>query len=65
MTIAASKSITLQEFLKLPETKPASQYINGEIIQKLMPKGRHSRLQSKLCATVNQVTEEFQKLFQR
>lgn len=58
MTIAASKSLTLQEFLKLPETKPASQYINGEIIQKSMPKGRHSRLQSKLCAVINQVTEE-------
>ncbi|MBW4640723.1 MAG: Uma2 family endonuclease [Gloeocapsa sp. UFS-A4-WI-NPMV-4B04] len=60
MTIAASKSLTLQEFLKLPETKPASQYINGEIIQKSMPKGRHSRLQSKLCAVINQVTEEQQ-----
>ena len=60
MTIAASKSITLQEFLKLPETKPASQYINGKIIQKSMPKGRHSRLQSKLCAVINQVTEEQQ-----
>lgn len=60
MTIAASKSITLQEFLKLPETKPASEYINGEIIQKSMPKGRHSRLQSKLCAVINQVTEEQQ-----
>lgn len=60
MTIAASKSLTLQEFLKLPETEPASQYINGEIIQKSMPKGRHSRLQSKLCAVINQVTEEQQ-----
>jgi Uma2 family endonuclease len=58
MTIAASKSLTLQECLKLPETKPASQYINGEIIQKSMPKGRHSRLQSKLCAVINQVTED-------
>ncbi len=53
-----SKPITLQEFLKLPETKPASEYINGEIIQKPMPKGRHSRLQEKLCATINQVTED-------
>lgn len=58
MTIAVSKPITLEEFLKLPETKPASQYINGEIIQKSMPKGRHSRLQGKLCAVINQVTEE-------
>lgn len=49
---------TLQEFLKLPETKPASEYIDGEIIQKPMPKGRHSRLQGKLCAVINQVAED-------
>jgi len=60
MTIAASKSITLAEFLTLPETKPASEYINGEVIQKPMPKGRHSRLQSKLGAAINQVSEEKQ-----
>jgi len=53
-----SALITLQEFLQLPETKPASEYINGEIIQKHKPKGRHSRLQGKLCATINQVAEE-------
>jgi Uma2 family endonuclease len=53
-----SEHLTLQEFLKLPETKPASEYINGEIIQKPMPKGRHSRLQGKLCTTINQVAEE-------
>jgi Uma2 family endonuclease len=58
MTVSASKPITLDEFLKLPETKPASEYIEGEIIQKPMPKGRHSRLQGKLCAAINQVTEE-------
>ena len=52
------KPLTLQEFLQLPETKPASEYINGQIIQKPMPKGRHSRLQGKLCATINQIAEE-------
>lgn len=60
MTIAASQAIALEAFLKLPETKPASEYINGEVIQKPMPKGRHSRLQSKLGATINQVTEDSQ-----
>jgi Uma2 family endonuclease len=58
MTITISKSLTLEEFLKLPETKPAKEYINGKIIPKSMPKGRHSRLQSKLCNVINQVTEE-------
>jgi len=52
-----STPTTLSEFLQLPETKPASEYINGEIIQKPMPKGRHSRLQGKLCAAINKVAE--------
>ncbi len=57
MTTLASKTLTLTEFLQLPETKPVQEYINGKIIEKPMPKGRHSRLQGKLCAVINQVTE--------
>ena len=57
MTILASKTLTLAEFLELPETKPAQEYIKGKIIEKPMPKGRHSRLQGKLCAVINQVSE--------
>ncbi|MBD2307079.1 Uma2 family endonuclease [Chroococcidiopsis sp. FACHB-1243] len=49
------KSLTLEEFLKLPETKPASEYINGEIIQKPMPQGEHSAIQTELPATVNAI----------
>lgn len=37
-------SLTLEAFLKLPETKPASEYLDGEMIQKPVPKTRHSRL---------------------
>lgn len=55
--IISKSQITLEKFLKLPETKPGSEYINGEIIQKPMPKGRHSRLQGKLCGVINNVTE--------
>ncbi|MBD2013792.1 Uma2 family endonuclease [Microcoleus sp. FACHB-53] len=57
MSITTDKAISLEEFLKLPETKPASEYINGEIIQKLIPKGKHSRLQFRLCETINNVAE--------
>ncbi len=57
MTAATSQSLTLEEFLQLPETKPASEFIAGEIIQKPMPKGRHSRLQGKLSSEINLVTE--------
>lgn len=58
MTITRSPFVTLEKFLKLPETKPASEYIDGEIVQKPMPKTRHSRLQSKLLETINAVVEE-------
>ena len=57
MTITAVKPLSLEEFLQLPETKPASEFIAGEIIQKPMPKGRHSRLQGKLGSEINRVTE--------
>ncbi len=58
MVQAVPKNLTLQDFLLQPETKPASEFINGEVIQKPMPKGRHSRLQGKLCTAINQVAEE-------
>jgi Uma2 family endonuclease len=57
MTVAKSAFLTLDEFLELPETKPGSEYIDGKIIQKSMPKTRHSRLQGKLIDRVNRVTE--------
>jgi Uma2 family endonuclease len=60
MVTVSSQSLSLEEFLQLPETEPASEYINGAVIQKPMPKGRHSRLQGKLGAAINQVTEEQQ-----
>ncbi|BBD60808.1 hypothetical protein NIES2109_36070 [Nostoc sp. HK-01] len=58
MNIAPTQALTLEEFLKLPETKPSLEYINGEIIPKSMPKGRHSRLQGKLCSAVNEIAEK-------
>ena len=53
MVQTPSKSITLEEFLKLPETKPASEYIDGQIIQKPMPQGKHSTIQTEFSTTVN------------
>jgi Uma2 family endonuclease len=60
MTMTTQQPITLEEFLKLPETKPGSEYINGTIIQKPMPKTRHSRLQARLISTINGEVEEKQ-----
>ncbi|KYC38574.1 hypothetical protein WA1_35910 [Scytonema hofmannii PCC 7110] len=58
MVQAPTQTLTLEEFLKLPETKPASEYIDGEIIQKPMPQGKHSKLQGKLVTTINNIVEE-------
>ena len=58
MVQAPTKPLTLEEFLELPETKPASEYVNGQIIQKPMPQGKHSKLQGKLVTAINAVTEE-------
>jgi Uma2 family endonuclease len=55
--VTTIQSLTLEAFLQLPETKPASELINGQIIQKPMPQGEHSTLQGKLCETINQVAE--------
>ena len=53
MPSASSPALTLTEFLKLPETKPASEYINGRIIHKPMPQGKHSAIQGELVSTIN------------
>lgn len=60
MVQTPSKPITLDEFLRLPETKPASEYIDSQIIQKPMPQGQHSRIQQKLITAINAVTEDTQ-----
>lgn len=60
MTQAIPKPLTLTDFLSLPETTPASEYVDGKITQKPMPKGKHSRLQLKLCNAINAVTEAAQ-----
>jgi Uma2 family endonuclease len=57
MTAALPTALTLEEFLKLPETQPAREFINGQISTKPMPQGKHSRLQLKFCETVNQAAE--------
>ena len=57
MVQAPSKMLTLAEFLKLPETKPASEYIDSQIIQKLMPQGKHSAIQGEFVPAINRVVK--------
>ncbi|BAY27653.1 hypothetical protein NIES2100_74780 [Calothrix sp. NIES-2100] len=55
MVQTPTKPLTLEEFLQIPETKPASEFINGQIIQKPMPQGKHSTVQGDLVSSVNTV----------
>lgn len=47
------RRLTLEEFLRLPEERPALEFEEGEIIQKVSPKLRHSVLQLGTCDAIN------------
>lgn len=55
MTVALPHPLDLSQFLKLSyiEESPAWEYMNGEVSQKPMPGGKHSRLQSRLAGAIN------------
>jgi Uma2 family endonuclease len=55
MVQAPNTVLSLEEFLVLPETKPYSEYIDGQIIQKPMAQGKHSIIQGELCPVINAV----------
>jgi Uma2 family endonuclease len=57
MVQSPSKTLTLEEFLQLPDMKPAHEYIDGKIIQKPMPQGKHSTLQGELVPAINGVVK--------
>lgn len=57
MVQAPDKILTLTEFLQLPETKPANEYIDGQIFQKPMPQGKHSAIQGELVPAINRVVK--------
>jgi Uma2 family endonuclease len=52
MVQTSIKPISLEAFLKLPDTKPASEFVDGQIIQKPMPQGKHSTIQRDLCTAI-------------
>jgi Uma2 family endonuclease len=53
MVQTPTRTITLEAFLQQPETKPASEYIDGHILQKPMPQGEHSTLQRVLTRDID------------
>lgn len=60
MVQTSTKPLTLEAFLRLPETEPASEYIDGRIIQKPMPQGEHSAIQTELAPAINGVVKSAQ-----
>jgi Uma2 family endonuclease len=46
-------NLPIEEFLALPETKPASEYIDGQIYQKHMPQFQHSTFQIEIATAIN------------
>ncbi|MEI6063265.1 MAG: Uma2 family endonuclease, partial [Pseudanabaena sp. ELA748] len=50
---SSTNNLSIEEFLVLPETKPASEYIDGQIYQKPMPQGQHSTFQAEIVTSIN------------
>lgn len=53
MATVGQRHMSLQEFLSLPEEKPALEYVEGMVVQKPMPRARHSQTQCMLCERLN------------
>lgn len=51
--------LPLEEFLRLPdiEEPPASEFLNGRIVRKAVPKKKHALLTMRLLARLNEVAE--------
>jgi len=47
--VTVQTGLTLEEFLKLPDQKPALEYLDGVVTQKTAPVGPHGELQAELA----------------
>jgi Uma2 family endonuclease len=54
MTAIAQRRMTLEEFLRLRERKPALEFEDGEVTQKVAAKARHGALQGRLVLLIDQ-----------
>lgn len=57
MTSTHSGAMTLEQFLALPEQKPALEFADGRVTQKVSPLGEHARLQSAFSRLMNNFCE--------
>ncbi len=51
--MAITQRMTLEQFLELPEEKPALELIDGMVVQKVAPQWEHSVLQFQIAALFN------------
>jgi Uma2 family endonuclease len=51
--MAITQRMTLEQFLELPEEKPALELIDGVVVQKVAPQWEHSLLQPSLAELIN------------
>ncbi len=58
MVQTPARPLTLEAFLQQPDTKPASEYIDGQVIQKPMPKADHGIVQTDLATAINAVLKQ-------
>jgi len=55
VTLIGNKTVSLEEFLQLPETKHAQEFFDHKIISKPMPQGKHSIIQVELATAINSI----------
>jgi Uma2 family endonuclease len=53
-----NQEMTLEQFLELPEEKPALEFDHGRITQKVPPMGKHSALQMEIGGLVNNLARK-------
>lgn len=51
----AAQALTLKQFLRLRETKPPREFINGQVVQKVSPKAKRSVLQGEFCFRIREI----------
>ncbi len=58
MTTATKPGLTLEQFEARPDTKPASEFVCGEVFRKPMPNGMHAVIQRLLAMLLGRFIEQ-------
>lgn len=58
MATTDKREMTLDEFLALPETEPASEFYGGRVVQKAMPTMEHGHVQTRFSVLLDRYLDE-------